>query len=98
MLLASTAKRVLTVVDAVAAIGAEPIAVDGWGIDVAVIGGQKALAGPAGVSAASVSDRAWRRIENNPVAPRSSTLSLLDWAEGWLRTDRSPEPRRPRNA
>ncbi len=43
---------VLTVVDAVAAIGAEPIAVDDWGIDVAVIGGQKALAGPAGVSAA----------------------------------------------
>ena len=83
---------VLTVVDAVAAIGAEPIAVDGWGIDVAVIGGQKALAGPAGVSAASVSDRAWRRIESNPVAPRSSTLSLLDWADGWLRTDRSRIP------
>jgi aspartate aminotransferase-like enzyme len=86
---------VLTVVDAVAAIGAEPLAVDDWGIDVAVIGGQKALGGPAGVSAASVSDRAWLRIENNPSAPRSSTLSLLDWAEGWLRTDRSRIPGTP---
>jgi aspartate aminotransferase-like enzyme len=86
---------VLTVVDAVAAIGAEPIAVDDWGIDVAVIGGQKALAGPAGVSAAAVSERAWLRIENNPAAPRSSTLSLLDWADGWLRTDRSRIPGTP---
>lgn len=86
---------VLTVVDAVAAIGAEPIAVDDWGIDVAVIGGQKAIAGPAGVSAASVSDRAWRRIESNPVAPRSSTLSVLDWADGWLRTDRTRIPATP---
>jgi aspartate aminotransferase-like enzyme len=86
---------VLTVVDAVAAIGAEPITVDDWGIDVAVIGGQKALAGPAGVSAASIGERAWRRIENNPAAQRSSTLSVLDWAEGWLRTDRSRIPGTP---
>ena len=86
---------VLSIVDAVAAIGAEPLAVDGWGIDVAMIGGQKALAGPAGVSAASVSERAWRRIENNPAAPRSSTLSLLDWSDGWLRTDRSRIPGTP---
>lgn len=86
---------VLTVVDAVAAIGAEPIAVDDWGIDVAVIGGQKALAGPAGVSAAAISERAWRRIENNPAAPRSSTLSVLDWADDWLRTDRSRIPGTP---
>ncbi len=85
----------LTVVDAVAAIGAEPLAVDDWGIDVAVIGGQKALAGPAGASAAAVSERAWLRIENNPVAPRSSTLSLLDWVDGWLRTDRSRIPGTP---
>ena len=86
---------VLTVVDAVAAIGAEPIAVDDWGIDVAVIGGQKALAGPAGVSAAAISERAWLRIGNNPAAPRSSTLSVLDWADGWLRTDRSRIPGTP---
>jgi len=86
---------VVTVVDAVAAIGAEPIAVDEWGIDVAVIGGQKALAGPAGVSVAAISERAWRRIENNPAAPRSSTLSVLDWADGWLRTDRSRIPGTP---
>jgi aspartate aminotransferase-like enzyme len=86
---------VLTLVDAVASIGAEPIAVDDWGIDVAVIGGQKALAGPAGVSAASISERAWRRIEHNPAAPRSSALSVLDWADGWLRTDRSRIPGTP---
>jgi aspartate aminotransferase-like enzyme len=85
----------LTVVDAVAAIGAEPIDVDAWGIDIAVIGGQKALAGPAGVSAAVVSPRAWGRITANPVAPRESTLSLIDWADQWLKTDRSRIPGTP---
>lgn len=85
----------LTVVDAVAAIGGEPLEVDAWGIDVAVLGGQKALSGPAGVSAAAISRRAWERIEGNPAAPRRSTLSLLDWAEDWLRTDRSRIPGTP---
>ncbi len=42
-----------------------------------------------------MSERAWLRIENNPAAPRSSTLSLLDWADGWLQTDRSRIPGTP---
>jgi aspartate aminotransferase-like enzyme len=70
--------------DAVASIGAEPVLTDEWGVDLCVIGAQKALGGPAGVSAVSVSERAWARMAANPRAPRHSYLSLLDWKERWI--------------
>ena len=70
--------------DAVASIGAEPVLPDAWGVDLCVIGAQKAMGGPAGVSAVSVSERAWARMAANPKAPRRSYLSLLDWKERWI--------------
>jgi aspartate aminotransferase-like enzyme len=70
--------------DAVASIGAEPVLPDAWGVDLCVIGAQKAMGGPAGVSAVSVSERAWARMTANPAAPRRSYLSLLDWKERWV--------------
>ncbi|MFE5190447.1 pyridoxal-phosphate-dependent aminotransferase family protein [Streptomyces sp. NPDC056628] len=70
--------------DAVASIGAEPVLPDTWGVDLCVIGAQKAMGGPAGVSAVSVSERAWARMAANPGAPRRSYLSLLDWKERWI--------------
>ena len=70
--------------DAVASIGAEPVLPDAWGVDLCVIGAQKAMGGPAGVSAVSVSARAWARMSSNPGAPRRSYLSLLDWKERWV--------------
>jgi aspartate aminotransferase-like enzyme len=70
--------------DAVASIGAEPVLPDAWGVDLCVIGAQKAMGGPAGVSAVSVSERAWARMEANPQAPRRSYLSLLDWKQRWI--------------
>jgi aspartate aminotransferase-like enzyme len=86
---------VVTIVDAVASIGAEPVLVDEWGIDIAVIGGQKSLAGPAGVSAIAVSSSAWELIDSTPNAPRGSSLSLLDWRDGWLRSERILIPGMP---
>ncbi|MGW0363591.1 pyridoxal-phosphate-dependent aminotransferase family protein [Streptomyces sp. NPDC002990] len=74
----------LFMLDAVASVGAEPLLPDAWGVDLCVIGAQKAMAGPAGVSAVSVSDRAWTRFAQNPAAPRRSYLSLLDWKERWI--------------
>ncbi|GAA2276952.1 aspartate aminotransferase [Streptomyces ruber] len=70
--------------DAVASVGAEPVLPDAWGVDLCVIGAQKAMGGPAGVSAISVSERAWARMAANPRAPRHSYLSLLDWKERWI--------------
>lgn len=74
----------LFMLDAVASVGAEPLLPDAWGVDLCVIGAQKAMGGPAGVSAVSVSERAWARLAANPQAPRRSYLSLLDWKERWI--------------
>ncbi|MFC9157391.1 pyridoxal-phosphate-dependent aminotransferase family protein [Streptomyces bauhiniae] len=81
--------------DAVASVGAEPVLPDAWGVDLCVIGAQKAMGGPAGVSAISVSERAWERMAANPDAPRRSYLSLLDWKERWIDGGRKALPHAP---
>ncbi|MEU3751884.1 aminotransferase class V-fold PLP-dependent enzyme [Streptomyces olivoreticuli] len=85
----------LLMLDAVASVAAEPLLTDEWGVDLCVIGGQKAMAGPAGVSAVSVSARAWERIAANEQAPRRSYLSLLDWKERWIDGGRTALPHAP---
>ncbi|MFJ5925292.1 pyridoxal-phosphate-dependent aminotransferase family protein [Kitasatospora sp. NPDC092948] len=85
----------LLMLDAVASVAAEPLLTDAWGIDLCVIGGQKAMGGPAGVSAVSVSERAWERIGANPAAPRRSYLSLLDWKARWTDAGRTQLPHAP---
>ncbi|KNB49547.1 pyridoxal-phosphate-dependent aminotransferase family protein [Streptomyces caatingaensis] len=85
----------LLMLDAVASVAAEPLLTDEWGVDLCVIGGQKAMAGPAGVSAVSVSARAWERIAANEAAPRRSYLSLLDWKERWIDGGRAVLPHAP---
>lgn len=85
----------LFMVDAVASVAAEPLLPDAWGVDLCVIGAQKAMGGPAGVSAVSVSERAWERIAANPAAPRGSYLSLLDWKQRWIDGGRRALPHAP---
>ncbi|MEU9142998.1 aminotransferase class V-fold PLP-dependent enzyme [Streptomyces sp. NPDC048349] len=85
----------LFMLDAVASVGAEPLLPDAWGVDLCVIGAQKAMGGPAGVSAVSVSERAWARFAQNPAAPRRSYLSLLDWKERWIDGGRTALPHAP---
>ncbi|MEJ8309600.1 pyridoxal-phosphate-dependent aminotransferase family protein [Agrobacterium larrymoorei] len=87
-------RGVLTVVDAVASIGGHALNVDEQGIDIVVIGPQKSLAGPAGISAISVSDRAWEMLQHGG-APRNSMLSLLDQKEQWLDSGRGALPGTP---
>lgn len=84
----------LFIVDAVASIGGHPIDFDVLGIDIAVIGAQKALAGPAGVSAVAISDTAWAHIAATPdFAP--SSLSLADIKRNWLDRGRGALPGMP---
>ncbi|MEU1011568.1 aminotransferase class V-fold PLP-dependent enzyme [Streptomyces sp. NPDC005890] len=89
------AQGALFYLDAVASVGAEPVLPDAWGVDLCVIGAQKAMGGPAGVSAISVSERAWARMAANPNAPRRSYLSLLDWKERWIDAGRKALPHAP---
>lgn len=82
----------LVVVDAVASLGADELLIDDWDLDLVVLSAQKALGGPTGVSAVAVSQRAWQALEDNPLAPRRSLLSLLDWRDRWLLTGRQTLP------
>ena len=59
----------LLVVDAISGAGAMTLETAAWGVDVVVVGSQKALALPPGLAFLSVSARAWERIESAK-APR----------------------------
>jgi aspartate aminotransferase-like enzyme len=59
------------------------------------VSAQKALGGPAGVTGVAVSDAAWSAMAANATAPRDSVLSLLDWRERWLESDRLVLPTIP---
>jgi aspartate aminotransferase-like enzyme len=54
----------LILVDGVSAVGAMPMEMDAWQLDVVVTGAQKAWMIPPGLAMAAASDRAWSAAEN----------------------------------
>jgi aspartate aminotransferase-like enzyme len=58
-------RDVLLVVDAISGAGAMPLETEAWGVDVVVVGSQKALALPPGLAFLAVSERAWERIDSS---------------------------------
>jgi len=52
----------LVVVDAVSSLGAVPLELDDWGLDVVIAGSQKALMTPPGLATAAVSPAAWEQV------------------------------------
>jgi len=71
----------LLIVDAVSSFGGMACDFAAWDADLVVVGPQKCLGGPAGLSLLHVSDAAWEHMEANPDAPRASVLSILDWKD-----------------
>jgi aspartate aminotransferase-like enzyme len=59
----------ILVVDAISGAGAMPLETSEWGIDVVVVGSQKALALPPGLVFLSLSEKAWAKVEAS-TAPR----------------------------
>jgi aspartate aminotransferase-like enzyme len=84
----------LCVVDAVASIGGHALDMDSLGIDIVVIGAQKALGGPPGLSAVAISKRAWDHIARIPALAPSS-LSLANIKATWLDRGRGALPGTP---
>jgi pyridoxamine--pyruvate transaminase len=74
----------LLLVDAVSSFGGERSNFETWQADLVVVGPQKCLGGPPGLSLLHVSDAAWAHMEANPDAPRASILSILDWRDAHL--------------
>jgi aspartate aminotransferase-like enzyme len=90
----SKARGAILVLDAVASVGGHDLDIDRLGVDIAVIGPQKAFGGSSGVSAVSVSKRAWSVIDRAD-APIISTLSLVDLRRNWLDAGRGVLPGMP---
>ncbi|MDF2956088.1 MAG: Archaeal aspartate aminotransferase [Candidatus Alkanophagales archaeon MCA70_species_2] len=55
----------LFILDCITSIGGTDVPVDKLGVDIAIVGSQKCLGMPPGLSAVSVSERAWEVIEEN---------------------------------
>lgn len=56
----------LFIMDGVTTIGGDEVLVDKWGVDLAVVGSQKCIGAPPGLSAISVSKKAWDSIVERP--------------------------------
>jgi aspartate aminotransferase-like enzyme len=55
---------VLLLVDAITGVGALPMEMDAWGVDVVGSGSQKALMTPPGLAMVALSDKAWASVDN----------------------------------
>jgi aspartate aminotransferase-like enzyme len=56
----------LFIMDGVTTVGGDEVLVDKWGVDIAVVGSQKCIGAPPGLSAISVSKKAWDSIVERP--------------------------------
>jgi pyridoxamine---pyruvate transaminase len=74
----------LLIVDAVSSFGGMRCDFTSWQADLVVVGPQKCLGGPAGLSLLHVSEAAWAHMAANSRAPRGSVLSILDWRDAHL--------------
>jgi pyridoxamine--pyruvate transaminase len=80
----------ITIVDTVSGLGSEPLNPEEDGIDIAIAGPQKCLAGVPGLSLMAISPDAWARMESLKDPVRGSFLSLLDWRSTWIEQKRFP--------
>jgi aspartate aminotransferase-like enzyme len=58
----------ILVVDAITALGATPLAMDEWGLDVVVGGSQKAFMLPTGLSMIAFSKKAWEMVKKSKIS------------------------------
>jgi len=61
--------EIMIVVDAISAVGSQPIEPDKWGLDVVVSGAQKAFGVPPGLAFLSIGSRAKKALESDHSAP-----------------------------
>ncbi|MGX9116363.1 pyridoxamine--pyruvate transaminase [Mesorhizobium sp. BHbsci] len=71
------------IVDAVSSFGGMKTHPEDCKADIYVTGPNKCLGAPPGLTMMGVSERAWARMKANPLAPRASMLSIVDWEHTW---------------
>jgi len=76
---------VLLVVDGISSVGAVEIETDEWGVDMLVVGSQKALMIPPGLAFLTVNDKAWAKVEQ--VSAPAFYLSLKAARKSMAKSD-----------
>lgn len=79
MMLRNEFPDVLYMVDAVSSFGCLPLRVDEWGIDICCSSSQKCLNAPQGIAIVSMSERAWRAVEERRSVIPGLCLDLITW-------------------
>jgi len=72
---------ILTVVDSVAGMGGEDIRVDEWGIDIVLGASQKCISAPAGLTFLSISEDAFKLMQQRKKPIASYYCNLLIWKD-----------------
>ena len=80
---------IITIVDAVASLGGQPLSVAENRLDFAYSGSQKCLSCPPGLAPVSLSEKAVRRLETRGVPVRSWYLDLTLLGQYWRKTNRA---------
>lgn len=75
---------IISVVDAVSSAGGELVLVDKWGIDILIVGSQKCLSAPPGLTPISISSRANKKMRNRKESIKSFYCNLLIW-DNWYK-------------
>ncbi|MFW6301463.1 MAG: pyridoxal-phosphate-dependent aminotransferase family protein [Bacillota bacterium] len=81
--------NILSVVDSVSAVGGVPVEVDDWGVDILLGGSQKCLSAPPGITFLSLSDEAWKMINNRETEVHGYYLNLIPW-QNWYEDKKFP--------
>lgn len=81
-----SATDALLVVDGITSVGAMPVEMDAWGVDVLVTGSQKALMLPPGLGFVAVGPRAVKRLDEVK-ASGYYNLDLRRWLKSWQKND-----------
>ena len=76
---------VFFIVDAISSVCADTFAMDDWGVDVAILGSQKALALPPGLSFVAMGEQAVVRLESDRIRPKSLYFDLKNYLENQQR-------------
>lgn len=72
---------IVTVVDAVSAVGGEEMKADAWGIDILLVGSQKCLSAAPGLTLLTVSKEAFALMENRKTPIVGYYTNLLIWKD-----------------
>jgi len=74
----------LYLVDTVSSLGGDDVRTDDWHIDLSCTGCYKCLNSPPGLSILSVSNEAWKAMENRKKAASTFSFDLYKWRQMWI--------------